>query len=135
MSATTAAPRDGERLSFDEFAGARGDRLLELAWLITRHPEDARDAVQDLLTSLYPRWSRLPTGDEFKAYLYRSLVNACLRIIRRRDPVPRAWSSKPPIPFHHNPRLSLESPPSSRPRFARQGTTINFTISTCSGLP
>ncbi len=74
----------GARLSFDAFVGIRGDRLLELAWLVTRHPEDARDAVQDALTGLYPRWSTLPEGDEFEAYLYRTVVNACLGVIRRR---------------------------------------------------
>lgn len=83
----TAPPPDNDPLPFAEFVSIRGDRLLELAWLITRHTEDARDAVQDVLASLYPRWSRLPVGDEFEAYLYRSLVNACLRVIRRR----RRW--------------------------------------------
>lgn len=77
-------PADG-LLPFAEFVGARGDQMLELAWLITRHPEDARDAVQDVLAAFYPRWSTLPAGDEFEAYLYRSVVNACLRVIRRRD--------------------------------------------------
>lgn len=75
---------DDGRLPFAAFVGARGDQLLELAWLITRHPEDARDAVQDALAGLYPRWSRLPAGDEFEAYVYRSVVNACLRVIRLR---------------------------------------------------
>lgn len=77
-------PVDG-LLPFAEFVGARGDQLLELAWLITRHPEDARDAVQDVLASFCPRWSRMPVGDEFEAYVYRSVVNACLRVIRRRE--------------------------------------------------
>jgi len=79
-----ATSAEGGRLSFEEFVGRRGDRLLELAWLVTRHPEDARDAVQDALAGLYPRWSRLPAGDEFEAYVYRTVVNACLRVIRRR---------------------------------------------------
>lgn len=77
-------PTGSGRLSFEEFVAQRGSRLLELAWLVTRHPEDARDAVQDALAGLYPRWSRLPEGDEFEAYLHRTLVNACLRVIRRR---------------------------------------------------
>jgi len=81
------------RLPFEEFVGRRGDGLLELAWLITRHPEDARDAVQDALASLYPRWSHLPDGDEFEAYLYRTVVNACLSVIRRR---PRALAVAEP---------------------------------------
>lgn len=80
----TASPPDRGRLPFAEFVEARGDRMLEMAWLITRHPEDARDAVQDVLAALYPRWSTLPAGDEFEAYVYRCVVNACLRVIRRR---------------------------------------------------
>lgn len=79
-----ASPPENRPPPFAEFVSARGDRLLEVAWLITRHPEDARDAVQDVLASLYPRWSRLPVGDEFEAYLYRSVVNACLQVIRRK---------------------------------------------------
>lgn len=78
--------------SFVDFARARTDRLLEVAWLVTRDPEDARDAVQDALAGLYARWSRLPVGDELEAYAYRTVVNACLAVIRRRPrslPVPR----------------------------------------------
>lgn len=78
-------------LSFAEFVRARNDRLLDLAWLVTRSTEDARDAVQDALTGLYRNWERLPAGDEFEAYVHRSVVNACLRVIRRR---PR-WLSVP----------------------------------------
>lgn len=72
------------RLPFEEFVRVRGDRLLDLAWLVTRHPEDSRDAVQDALAELYPRWNRLPEGDAFEAYVYRSVVNACLGVIHRR---------------------------------------------------
>lgn len=69
---------------FTAFVTERGDRLLELAWLVTRHREDARDAVQDAFAGLYARWSRLPSGDEFDAYVHRTVVNACLAVIRRR---------------------------------------------------
>lgn len=85
------------RLPFEEFVRVRGDKLLDLAWLVTRHPEDARDAVQDALAGLYPRWNRLPEGDEFEAYLYRSVVNACLGVIRRR---PRTIAVAEPERLH-----------------------------------
>jgi len=78
-------------LSFAEFVHARNQRLLDLAWLVTRSTEDARDAVQEALTGLYRNWERLPAGDEFEAYVHRTVVNACLRVIRRRPrwlPVP-----------------------------------------------
>jgi RNA polymerase sigma-70 factor (sigma-E family) len=74
---------------FPDYVRARSDGLLRLAWLITRNWEDARDAVQDAFTALYPRWSRLPDGARLEAYVYRSVVNACLAVLRRRhaDPV------------------------------------------------
>nr|WP_300147302.1 sigma-70 family RNA polymerase sigma factor [Propionicimonas sp.] len=72
------------KAEFTAFVEERGDRLLEVAWLITRHREDALDAVQDALAGLYGRWSRLPSGDEFDAYVHRTVVNACLGVIRRR---------------------------------------------------
>jgi RNA polymerase sigma factor (sigma-70 family) len=84
------APAQAE---FTAFVEERGDRLLEIAWLVTRHREDAKDAVQDALAGLYARWSRLPSGDEFDAYVHRTLVNACLAVIRRR---PRALAVAEP---------------------------------------
>lgn len=80
--AATVAIADDE--SFVEFARTRTERFLDLAWLVTRDAEDARDAVQDALAGLYARWTRLPQGDEFEAYVYRTVVNSCLGVIRRR---------------------------------------------------
>ena len=70
--------------SFTEFVRTRSDRFGDLAWLITRNAEDARDAVQDAFVGLYRRWDDLPTGNEFEAYVHRTVVNACLGVIRRR---------------------------------------------------
>lgn len=80
----------GVEPSFDDYVRARSERLVRLAWLITRNWEDARDAVQDALSSLYRRWSRLPEGDRRDSYVSRTVVNACLAVIRRRrsQPVP-----------------------------------------------
>lgn len=82
LRGTAVAIADDE--SFVEFVRSRADRLLDIAWLVTRDPEDARDAVQDALAGLYRQRSRLPEGDEFEAYVYRTVVNACLGVIRRR---------------------------------------------------
>lgn len=69
---------------FAAFARARGDRMLRVAWLITRHREDARDAAQDALLGLYRSRGRLPDGDALEAYVHRSVVNAGVRVIGRR---------------------------------------------------
>lgn len=74
----------GAEASFTDFVRTRSDRLHSVAWLVTRNADDARDAVQDALAGLYRHWSRLPVGDEFEAYVHRTVVNACLSVIRRR---------------------------------------------------
>ena len=80
MQSTDAAAH----ASFTDFVRLRSDRLHDVAWLVTRNADDARDAVQDALAGLYRHWSRMPVGDEFEAYVHRTVVNACLGVIRRR---------------------------------------------------
>lgn len=75
---------DNRGEEFAEFVRQRSDGLLELAWLVTRDPRDAEDAVQEALAGLFRSWDRVPKGAELEPYLYRSLVNASLRVIRRR---------------------------------------------------
>lgn len=74
----------GTRSSFEEFVRSRSDDLLRVAWLVTRDVEDARDAVQETLVALYERWDRLPAGDRFQGYVYRSVVNSCFTGMRGR---------------------------------------------------
>lgn len=68
---------------FDDFVRQRSDRLVRSACLVTRDWEDARDAVQDALVSLYPRWADLPAA-HLDGYVHRSVVNACLLRLRGR---------------------------------------------------
>lgn len=70
--------------SFDDYVRARSDGLLRLGWLITRNWEDARDAVQDAFSSLYRRWDQLPLDGRRDAYVSRTVINACLAVIKRR---------------------------------------------------
>ena len=69
---------------FGGFVRIRSDRLLRLAFLVTGNWDDARDAVQDALEGVLPRWSRLADSDKRDAYVRRCVVNACLGIIRKR---------------------------------------------------
>ena len=74
----------GEGTSFEAFIRVRSDRLLRLAWLVTGNWDDARDAVQDALEGVLPRWERLAGSETRDAYVHRCVVNACLSTIRRR---------------------------------------------------
>ena len=63
-------------LTFSEFVAGRSVALQRFAYLITGNVEDARDAVQEALTSAYPRWQRVTSKGDPEAYLRRSIVNA-----------------------------------------------------------
>ena len=73
-------------VDFDAYVAARGAQLLRTATLLIG-PTDAPDVVQDTLVSLYRCWDRVVAADKPDAYVHRSLVNASLRIRRRRQRV------------------------------------------------
>ncbi len=72
-----------DEASFDSYVRDRQAGLLRLAWHVTRDWERARDAVQDALVGLFPRWARLSDQAQRDAYVHRTVVNACLAGFRR----------------------------------------------------
>lgn len=73
--------------TFDSYVRLHADRLVRTACLVTRDWEEARDAVQDALVNLCPRWATVPP-DRRDGYVYRTVINACLVRLRRRR---RLW--------------------------------------------
>ncbi len=76
-------------VDFEGYVAARQGVLIRTACLVVRDWEEAQDAVQDALVSLWPRWATLP-ADRLDAYVHRCVVNACLirlRRLRRVSPV------------------------------------------------
>lgn len=67
--------------SFADFVTRRSAALQRFAYLVTGNREDARDAVQEALIGLYPRWERVAGGAE--AYARRSIVNSHISRWRR----------------------------------------------------
>ena len=79
---------DARGLSFDDLYRREQPDLVRLAVLLVGSPEVAADLVQDCFVRLHPKWS---TVEDHRAYLRRSVVNAChshhrgLRRLRRLD--------------------------------------------------
>ena len=71
-------------VDFDGYARAHWDRLVRLAWLVTRNWDDAGDAVQDAFAALYPRWVGLPEASRLDAYVNTTVVRAGIAITRKR---------------------------------------------------
>ena len=74
----------GDHDAFAELARAAVVRLDQVARLILRDPELARDAVQDGLIRAWRDLPGLRDPDRFDAWLHRLTVNACLDQARRR---------------------------------------------------
>jgi RNA polymerase sigma-70 factor (sigma-E family) len=62
-----------KRSSYEEFVAAHGDGLVKLAYAICGDRGRAEDAVQEALTRVYQRWSRLTDP---LAYARRTAINA-----------------------------------------------------------
>jgi len=75
--------------TFDSYVRANWDGLHRFAYLVTGNDPDAQDAVQDALTGLCSRWSRVSERGDPGAYVRRSIVNAHVSRWRlgRRDTV------------------------------------------------
>jgi RNA polymerase sigma-70 factor (sigma-E family) len=81
------APADSDpaaaTLDFDEFVRTQVPALLRTAYLLTGGDGPAaEDAVQETLTRLYPRWTKVQRADHPVAYVRRSLINTYLNGVR-----------------------------------------------------
>ena len=72
-------------------------RAQEVAWrfstLVCGHTEDAEDAMQEALVTTYKRASSIRHPEAFRAWLYRTVRNACLMRRRTRVDEPKRMLS------------------------------------------
>ena len=65
--------------------------MMRLAMAMTRHPQDAEDAVSDAMVKAYAKCGTLREDASAKGWLLRITANACRDLLRRRRrtiPVP-----------------------------------------------
>lgn len=72
-------------ISFEDFVRRETAGLLRSAYLLTGSAAAAEDIVQETLTRLFPRWSRVQDAHYPQAYVRRSLVNTFLNSRRSRS--------------------------------------------------
>ena len=74
----------GDRVAFEALIEDRVWRLLRLATSILLHDADARDAVQESCLRAWIELPKLRDRDQFEAWLWRIVINACRSSLRRR---------------------------------------------------
>ena len=100
-STVRTAPDDGASISsFEDWVVLSGPGLMKFAVAVSG-PAEARDAVQDAMVAVYPRWRRLSAEGGPDAYARRVIVNRRItwwRRIGRREaaaPAPAAQAANP----------------------------------------
>jgi len=78
-----AAHVEGDRYAFAELVHRHERQLRRLAYLTSRHYDDAEDAVQDALLAAHRTASAFRHDSAVSSWLYRIVVNACLDRLRR----------------------------------------------------
>jgi RNA polymerase sigma-70 factor (sigma-E family) len=85
-----------KRSRYEEFVAANGDGLVRLAYAICGDRGRAEDAVQEALTRVYQRWSRLIDP---LAYARRTAINATRDDWRRSMRADRAYREAARLPW------------------------------------
>jgi RNA polymerase sigma-70 factor, ECF subfamily len=83
--------RQGDAAAFDELMNRCQDRVYDLACVILRDDEAAKDAVQDTFLRVYQRLDSYQGDAAFETWLTTIAVNCCRDQLRRRQ-VRRALS-------------------------------------------
>lgn len=79
-----AGLRAGDGAAFESLLRMYGARLLRLARRFLGSEEDARDALQDAMLSVFRSIGSFESGSRLSTWLHRIVVNACLMKLRTR---------------------------------------------------
>jgi RNA polymerase sigma-70 factor, ECF subfamily len=78
------AVQHGDRSAFDELCIRNRQVILRMAMRVTRHREDAEDAVQDTLLRAFVGLKRFDRRSSFTTWLARIATNSSLMVLRKR---------------------------------------------------
>jgi len=96
------AARAGDRDAFGELIVRHADRVFRAAHRITRHREDAEDAVQESVTSAFTHLASFNGVSCFSTWLTRIAINAALMRLRKkrssREVAREARKEEPSVP-------------------------------------
>lgn len=83
---------------FSQYVQARIPRLHRVAYQLLGDRDRADDAVQNTLTVLYQRWTRMHDVQNLDAYVHTMLVRSCLSDRRRWWSKVQLWETPPEVP-------------------------------------
>lgn len=79
---------DGDRSAFEPLVLDNQDKVYSLALKITKNPDDALDAAQEVFLKAYTYLASFRGDSRFSVWLYRLTYNQCLDLVRSRKRKP-----------------------------------------------
>ena len=79
---------DGDRSAFEHLVLDNQDKVYSLALKITKNPDDALDAAQEVFLKAYTYLASFRGDSRFSVWLYRLTYNQCLDLVRARKRKP-----------------------------------------------
>ena len=104
-----AAAKMGHRTVFNELHKRHAERMLRVAQRITRHREDAEDAVQESFLSAYLHLKSFDGRARFGTWLTRIAINAALMKVRKNRRSHEVPLENPEESFNSDMKHSLET--------------------------
>lgn len=99
--------RESDRADFEDFARARSGELVRAAWLLTGDRHSADDLVQETLTRIYTRWSKVSRAENMVAYARTVMVRRYIDNKRVRSASERPMAELPDVECGSEPDVAL----------------------------
>jgi RNA polymerase sigma factor (sigma-70 family) len=103
-----AVAKTGDRTAFDELHKRHAAKMFRVAHRITRHREDAEDAVQESFLSAYVHLKNFEGRARFSTWLSRIASNTALMKVRRNRVTREVPIEEPTERFESRPEDKLE---------------------------
>jgi RNA polymerase sigma factor (sigma-70 family) len=104
-----AAAKTGHGTAFNELHKRHAERMLRVAQRITRHREDAEDAVQETFLCAYLHIKSFDERARFGTWLTRIAINAALMKVRRNRKSREVPLENPAKSFNSDTKQTLEA--------------------------
>jgi RNA polymerase sigma-70 factor (ECF subfamily) len=85
-AALVARAAAGDARAFRELVTRHQRRAQSVAYGLVRHPEDAREVVQEAFVRVYRHLHEFAGQASFSTWLYRIVVNLSIDLLRKRSP-------------------------------------------------
>ena len=73
-----------ENLSYDELIAPVRERMMRVIWRVVRHPEEAEDTMQEVLTIIWKKRGRIARHPNPQAFILKICVNAAIDTLRKQ---------------------------------------------------